>query len=116
VATLTSSHRVLDVPLEILSFVTIAAAIVVIGLGQLGAWRQSGIVLRSRRERAHFMFRVNPVFLFVYWIWWAIPMAIGFWMFLGDRGQRWERTTKIDANHDLVREASGAGDRSAPVG
>jgi hypothetical protein len=105
VATLTSSKRVLDVPLEVLSIATIAATVIVIGIGQLAALRMSAIVLRDRRERAKFMARVNPIFLFAYWLWWAVPMVIGFWMFLGDRGQRWERTTKIDANHDLIRDA-----------
>jgi hypothetical protein len=32
-------------------------------------------------------------------------MVIGFSMYLADRGQRWERTDKHDANHELVREA-----------
>lgn len=110
VATLTSNTRVMDVPLELLSFVTILATVLVIAIGQLGAVRQSGLVLRSKRERALFMARVNPLFLFAYWLWWAVPMAIGFWMFLGDRGQRWERTTKIDANHELVREVQAEED------
>ena len=66
--------------------------------------RQTGIVLERKRERLLFMLRVNPIFLILYWLWWSIPMVIGFWMFVSDRGLRWERTTKIDANHDLIRE------------
>ncbi len=115
IVALTSSHRVVPAPLEAVSFVTIGLSVLVIGWGQLGAWRQSGLVLRSRRERIHFMVRVNPIFLFLYWIWWLIPMAIGFWMYLGDRGQRWERTTKIDANHELVREETRSQDQLSQI-
>ena len=103
-ATVSSGGKAMDPPLENLSVITIATTIIVIALGQVRALRQSGLVLRSARERAYFMFRVNPVFLFAYWLWWSLPMAVGFVMFLGDKGQRWERTTKVDANHDLIRE------------
>ena len=104
VATLTSAKRVLDVPLEVLSIATIAGTLLVIAIGQLAAVRQTGIVLERKRERLLFMIRVNPIFLILYWLWWSIPMVIGFWMFVSDRGLRWERTTKVDANHDLIRE------------
>ncbi len=111
IETITSSKRVVDLPLEVLSIVTILATLMVIGICQLGALRQSGLVLRAKRDRARFMFRVNPLFLFGYWLWWSVPMVIGFVMFLRDGGQRWERTTKIDANHNLVRETVPQDDR-----
>ena len=104
VETLTSARRVLDLPLEVLSIATIAATVFVIAIGQIAAARQTGIVLERKRERLLFMLRVNPIFVILYWLWWSIPMVIGFWMFVSDRGLRWERTTKIDANHDLIRE------------
>jgi hypothetical protein len=50
------------------------------------------------------MLRVNPVFLWVYWLWWSVPIAVGFGMYLRDGGQVWERTEKVDAIHELVRE------------
>ena len=34
---------------------------------------------------------------------WSVSIIIGFQMFLRDKGLAWERTTKVDANHDLVR-------------
>ena len=33
----------------------------------------------------------------------AIPIVIGFLMFLTDKGKVWKRTTKVDANHNLIR-------------
>jgi glycosyl transferase family 2 len=104
VAALTSGHRVIDVPLEALSFTTIALMVVVVGVAQRAAFRQTRLFLVERRERVRLMLRINPAFVFAYWIWWAIPLAIGFWMFVRDTGLRWERTRKIDANHVLVRE------------
>jgi len=112
-ATLTESHRVLDLPLEVVSFVTIALTVLVMAVGQRAAFRQTALFLRSWRERLLFMLRVNPLFVLAYWVWWSIPLVIGFSMYLRDAGQRWERTPKIDANHDLIRETAAEEDRQA---
>ncbi|HEY5429156.1 MAG TPA: glycosyltransferase family 2 protein [Solirubrobacteraceae bacterium] len=104
VAALTSAHRVIDAPLEALSFTTIALMVVVVGVAQRAALRQTRLFLVQRRERVKLMLRINPMFVFAYWIWWAVPLAIGFWMFIRDTGLRWERTRKVDANHSLVRD------------
>jgi cellulose synthase/poly-beta-1,6-N-acetylglucosamine synthase-like glycosyltransferase len=66
-------------------------------------WKRTGMVLDRHRDRLRYMFRINPLFLWVYWLIWCIPILIGFQMFLRNRGEAWERTKKIDANHDLVR-------------
>ncbi len=104
VSAFTSHGRVFAVWLEILCFVTIALSVIVLGTGQRAAARQTRLVFATRRERILFMLRVNPLFTFAYGIWWSIPLAIGFWMYLGDKGQRWERTPKVDANHELARD------------
>lgn len=67
-----------------------------------GAWRQSALVLDTRRERLAFLARVNPVFLLGWWLWWIVPLAIGFAMFVRDGGLVWERTVKVNANNDLI--------------
>jgi hypothetical protein len=66
-------------------------------------WRRSALVLKTRRARALYLLRVNPVFLMVWWLVWLIPLWIGFRMYLRDEGLVWERTVKNDANHGLVR-------------
>ncbi|MGI8713547.1 MAG: glycosyltransferase family 2 protein [Solirubrobacteraceae bacterium] len=104
VAAVATGHRVVSLPLEVLSLVTIAMMLVVVGISQRAAYRQTGLFLLHRRERIRMMLRINPVFVFVFWLWWAIPLAIGFTMFVRDTGLRWERTRKVDANHDLVRD------------
>jgi cellulose synthase/poly-beta-1,6-N-acetylglucosamine synthase-like glycosyltransferase len=103
VAALTSSTEVLSTPVIALSVATIALTLVVLAIGQRAAFRQTALIFDTKRERALFLLRANPLALLVYWIWWSIPLAIGFGMYLTDRGQRWERTPKIDANHDLIR-------------
>jgi hypothetical protein len=50
------------------------------------------------------MLRVNPIFLWAYWLWWSIPIAVGTSMYLRDGGRVWERTEKVDAIHELVRD------------
>lgn len=66
-------------------------------------WRRSALVLKTRRERAWYLLRINPLFLLVWWLVWLIPIAIGLRMYLRDEGLVWERTEKNDANHALVR-------------
>lgn len=47
---------------------------------------------------------VSLPFFIAYSIWWTIPIVIGIGMFLREGGLNWERTTKTDANHELVRD------------
>ncbi len=95
-------------PLEWLALVNIVLAVGVIGNGQRLAYKWSGLVLHTWRERLSYVARVNPLFLLVYWLWWSIPLLIGFRMFATDGGLVWERTKKIDANNRLIRPASPA--------
>ena len=55
-------------------------------------------------NRLRYMLRVNPVFLWAYWLWWSVPIAVGTWMYFRDGGRVWERTEKTDAIHELVRD------------
>ena len=113
VEAITAPRSVFSLWIEVLSAVTIAMSIVIVGLGQRAALRQTRLIFATRRERLRFMLRVNPLFVLVYWMWWAIPLVIGFTMYLRDGGLRWERTPKIDANHDLVRVQAGIEDPAA---
>jgi cellulose synthase/poly-beta-1,6-N-acetylglucosamine synthase-like glycosyltransferase len=102
----TSDSRFIPPALEWLSFVNIGLAVLVVGYSQHRAWKMCKPVLPRATARASYLFRVNPVFLLGYWMWWTIPLTIGFWMFLRDGGLVWERTEKIDANHSLIRGQS----------
>lgn len=66
-------------------------------------WKRSRIVLQSKFDRVRYMFRINPLFLWIYWTVWTIPIWIGFVMFIQDSGKEWDRTEKVDANHNVVR-------------
>lgn len=81
----------------------VALYVLVLALLYVNAWRRSALVLDRLFQRFRYMFRINPIALWVYWLIWTIPILIGFNMYLRDRGQAWERTNKNDANHDLVR-------------
>ena len=96
----------LNLGIVVLSVINVIAAIVVLGRVYGAAWSRSGLVLGNKRDRLHFMFRVNPVFLISYWLFWIVSLAIGFSMFVRDRGLAWQRTEKIDANHTLVRSSA----------
>ncbi len=103
VAAIRAPGRLFPVWLETLCIATLTLLVVALTIGQRAIIQQTGLIFRSRRERFAYVLRANPVTMFVYWLWWSIPLVIGFWMYLTDRGLTWQRTDKIDANHDLVR-------------
>jgi cellulose synthase/poly-beta-1,6-N-acetylglucosamine synthase-like glycosyltransferase len=92
-----------DLPLEVLSGVNIVFTVAFLFYHWWRAWVVSKFSLNLRRSRLHYVLRVNPLFVLLYWLFWTIPIVIGYQMFVRDRGLTWERTVKIDANHDLVR-------------
>ena len=96
--------RPVDLPLTGLAVVNLMGAVTILAHNWTNAWKVSGQVLDSRRARLRLMLRLNPVFVMVYWLFWSVSMIIGIQMFIRDKGLVWERTEKVDANHDLVRE------------
>jgi glycosyltransferase XagB len=104
-------HDPVDVPLTVLSTVNIAAALAILTRVFVSAWVRSGMVLDRYWQRIWFIVRVNPVFLIGYWIVWLVPLTIGIAMFVSDRGLEWQRTEKIDANHDLIRSVEAVESR-----
>jgi len=102
-AELIEGHDPFGIVLTVLSVVNILAAVVLLVRVFYAAWVRSGLVLENRRGRLWFLIRVNPVCLLGYWLFWLIPLSIGFAMFCSDRGLTWQRTLKVDANHELIR-------------
>lgn len=89
-----------------LSIVNIAAYLILITFVYANTWNRTGIVCKKQSSRIAYMLRVNPIFLWVYWLIWCVPIVIGFVMFLFDKGKVWQRTEKLDRNHKLVRGSS----------
>ena len=85
-----------------LGILNVTAFTLSLGLTYRSAWAQTARVLDTRRERLRYMIRVNPLLLWLYWLVWTVPLWIGIQMYLRDKGHVWERTEKVDANHDLV--------------
>lgn len=102
-----AGNRPIDPALEILSAINILGVLVILTYNWVNAWKVSKLVLTTRRDRLLLACRVNPLFVLVYWMFWSVSIIIGFQMFLRDKGLAWERTTKVDANHDLVRVRVG---------
>ncbi len=67
------------------------------------AWILSTPVLDTRRQRLRYVLEVNPIFVMIYWLWWSVSLVRGFVMYLGGGGLVWQRTEKVDANHELIR-------------
>jgi len=94
----------LPVGLILLAVSTIVLYCISMSITYASTWRRTALVLEHRRDRLHYMLRVNPVFLWAYWLWWSVPIAVGTWMYFRDGGRVWERTEKTDAIHELVRD------------
>jgi glycosyltransferase XagB len=94
----------LPLPLIALAIATIVLYCVSMSITYASTWRRTAIVLDRRADRLRYMLRVNPVFLWAYWLWWSIPIAVGTSMYLRDGGRVWEHTEKVDAIHELVRD------------
>lgn len=112
-----SGDQLVDRPLAALAAINIFGMFIILMHNWFNAWKVSRLVLHTHRERLRFAFRVNPLFVLVYWVFWSVSIIIGIQMFIRDKGLVWERTEKVDANHDLVRheELVGAGNVQARV-
>jgi glycosyltransferase XagB len=108
--TLEGRHPI-DRPLEILAAVNVIGLLMILCYNWFNAWKVSKLVLTSHRDRLRLAARVNPICTLGYWIFWCVSIVIGLQMFLRDKGLVWERTEKVDANHDLVRESELVGAR-----
>ena len=105
--TFVTGADILPLPLVILCLVNVTAFTIAMSALYARTWLRTALVLGSRRARIAYMLRVNPLFVAIWWGVWLIPLAIGFWMYLHDRGRVWERTEKIDANRILIEEDFG---------
>lgn len=101
--------RPIDRPLEILAAVNMIGLLIILCCNWFNAWKVSKLVLTTRCDRLRLAARVNPICTLGYWIFWCVSIVIGLQMFLRDKGLVWERTEKVDANHDLVRESELVG-------
>lgn len=66
-------------------------------------WESTKIVL-GFWGRIYYLLRINPVFMWGYFLWWTVSIAIGYNMYRKDLGREWDRTVKIDPNRQLVHE------------
>jgi cellulose synthase/poly-beta-1,6-N-acetylglucosamine synthase-like glycosyltransferase len=89
-----------------LSAVNIILYVVVMGQAYWNAWKRTKLVLSRTSSRVWYMLRINPLFLFLYYLLWSVPIAIGFGMFLADKGRAWARTEKVDADRRFVSQIS----------
>lgn len=105
--TFVSGSNLLPLPLVALcTFNLVAFAITMTAL-YARTWARTALVLGSLKGRLGYMLRVNPLFVAIWWAIWLIPLAIGLWMHLRDRGRVWERTEKINANKVLIEQDFG---------
>ena len=102
VLTFLGDHLV-DRPLAALAAINIVGVFTILMYNWVNSWKVAKLVLDSRRDRIRYAFRVNPLFVIGYWLFWSVSIIIGIQMFIRDKGLVWERTEKVDANHDLVR-------------
>src|SRR5882757_2605679 len=84
------------------SSLNLACLIVSLGVLYVNTWKRTRLVLDSFWLRAWYMVRINPVFILLWWLFWTVPLTIGLWMYLMDKGLVWQRTEKLAKHRVLV--------------
>jgi cellulose synthase/poly-beta-1,6-N-acetylglucosamine synthase-like glycosyltransferase len=74
-----------------------------------GTWRRTKLIMTSTWQRIGYILRINPVCVGIWWMFWAIPLWIGYGMYRNNLGLVWERTLKKDDNKALVRDRVAQG-------
>ena len=110
-----AGNRQIGRPLVVLTAINLVGLLAILTYNWINAWRASQLVLDSYRDRLRFGLRVNPLYVLAYWIFWSVSIVIGIQMFIRDKGLVWERTEKVDANHDLVRAGDVVSDVTGRV-
>ncbi len=85
-----------------LAAVNLACLVTSLTMMYVNTWKRTRLVLDSFWSRAWYMVRINPLFVLLWWIFWTVPLTIGFWMYLTDRGLVWQRTEKLAKHRGLV--------------
>ena len=80
----------------------VACLVTSLSLLYLNTWKRTRLVLDSFWLRVWYMVRINPLSILLWWLFWTVPLTIGFWMFLTDGGLVWQRTEKLARHRDLV--------------
>jgi hypothetical protein len=118
-----SGAHILPLWLSLLGAMNILFYLLMFSAHYARTWKRTGLVLDRTGDRVAYMLRINPLFQMVWWLMWLIPLWIGFQMYLNDGGLVWDRTLKIDANHDLIlskasdeKPAPGDQDGAPPSG
>lgn len=88
---------------QVLAAINIGLYLLAMGSLYWATWKRTALVLNRRRDRLAYLLRVNPVFIWGWWMIWQIPLWIGWRMYRRDHGLTWERTEKVDANASLIR-------------
>lgn len=65
-------------------------------------WKRTKLVLDSFGKRLYYMLRINPLNMMCWWLFWVVPLFIGYNMYRKDKGLIWERTEKLDKNRELI--------------
>ena len=110
-----AGNRQIGRPLVVLAAINILGLLAILTYNWINAWRASRLVLDNYRDRLRFGLRVNPLYVLAYWIFWSVSIVIGIQMFIRDKGLVWERTEKVDANHNLVRAGDVVSDVTGRV-
>lgn len=88
----------------VLALINVTAYLVSLAALYWSTWKRTALVLARRRDRLWYMLKINPFSLMIWWLIWTIPLWIGWRMYRRDEGLIWERTEKIDANAELIRD------------
>jgi hypothetical protein len=86
-----------------LSLFNICSAIIMLITFFFLVWSRLSLVLGNYRERIWYVLKVNPITCMIWWLFWIVPLWLGFYTFIKYKGHVWIRTKKSNPNAELIK-------------
>jgi cellulose synthase/poly-beta-1,6-N-acetylglucosamine synthase-like glycosyltransferase len=85
----------------VLSIFNIICSLFMLFVIYYNVWKRTALVLGSVKSRIIYLLRINPLVAWAWWVFWLIPICLGYRMYKGEGGLVWIPTIKINANAKL---------------
>jgi cellulose synthase/poly-beta-1,6-N-acetylglucosamine synthase-like glycosyltransferase len=86
-----------------LSFFNMASALIMIVTFFSIVWSRVFFVLGNTRARIWYLLKINPITAMIWWLFWIVPLWLGFYTFIKYKGHVWVRTQKSNPNAELIK-------------
>jgi cellulose synthase/poly-beta-1,6-N-acetylglucosamine synthase-like glycosyltransferase len=96
-------YKCLPIWVVYLSLFNICSSIIMLVTIFVVVWSRVFLVLGNSRERIWYVLKVNPITSMIWWLFWIVPLWLGFYTFIKYKGHVWIRTNKSNPNAELIK-------------